>query len=157
MEKNEKNPTIKIKQATELSGLSEHMLTYLARIDVLKPSCGGGRGRPRLYTFSDVLFLRVISELLSRGIEVKKLKKALYRAQKDTESWIDIRKAPRRYLVTDGTEVFIRKRGELVSKTLDGQLAFAFVLDLAMAHQAVSQAWPKDTEKKIVSGALLRA
>jgi DNA-binding transcriptional MerR regulator len=142
MRQDNKNPTVFISQAARLSGLSVHMITYLGRNDILSPTVRG-RGRTRLYTFSDVLFLKVIADLLARGIEVSRLKQSLQRARAECELWIDIREAPQRYLVTDGTELFIRNRGRLESKTKDGQLAFAFVLDLDPAHKAVSQVWPK--------------
>jgi DNA-binding transcriptional MerR regulator len=134
-----KNPAVSIAQASALSGLSTHMITYLGRIDVLTPTVRG-RGRTRLYTFSDVLFLKVIAQLLARGIEVKRLKSELRHARTECEMWIDIRRMPRRYLVTDGTELFVRNRGRLESKS--GQLAFAFVIDLDPAHRTISQEWP---------------
>jgi DNA-binding transcriptional MerR regulator len=139
-----KNPCIPVSQASALSGLSTDMITYLGRHDILNPTIRG-RGRTRLYAFSDVMFLKVIADLLARGIEVKRLKQSLQRARAECERWIDIRSAPRRFLVTDGTELFIRNRGQLESKTKNGQLAFAFVLDLNIAHQAVAQSWP-DTD-----------
>jgi len=125
------------------------MITYLGRMDILRPTYGG-RGRARLYAFGDVLFLKVIAEMLSRGIEVKRLKEALQRARAESELWIDIRRAPRRYLVTDGAELFVRNQGKLESKTKNGQLAFAFVLDLAPAHRAVAEAWPKQAARAAV-------
>jgi len=141
MAKDNKNPTVTILQAAQLSGLSTHMITYLGRNDILAPRVRG-RGRARLYTFSDVLFLRVIADLLAQGIEVTRLKKALQRTRDECELWIDIRKAPRRYLVTDGTEVFVSNRGRLESKTKNGQFAFAFVLDLDPTHKRVAKEWP---------------
>jgi DNA-binding transcriptional MerR regulator len=144
---NTKNPSVNIRQAAKLAGLSPHMITYLGRIEVLTPTVRG-RGRTRLYTFSDVLFLRVIADLLARGIEVKRLRQALQRARSECALWIDIRRTPHRYLVTDGTELFIRNRGHLESKTRNGQLAFAFVLDLAPAHRALVGLWPEQDEPR---------
>jgi DNA-binding transcriptional MerR regulator len=145
MSKDNKNPTVSIAQAARLSGLSAYMITYLSRTDVLAPTVGG-RGRKRMYAFGDVLFLKVIADLLARGIEVRRLRQAIQRARGECELWIDIRQAPRRYLVTDGTELFIRSRGRLESKTKNRQLAFAFVLDLDPTHKAVSQDWPKQAQ-----------
>lgn len=142
-----KNPSIPIAQAAKLAGISVHMITYLGRFDILSPTVRG-RGRTRLYTFNDVLFLKVIADLLARGIEVKRLKQSLQRVRSECETWIDIRKTPHRYLVTDGTELFIRNRGHLESKTKNGQLAFAFVLDLASTHRLVSQSWPNQQQIK---------
>jgi len=137
-------PSVTIAKAAELSGLKPHMITYLGRIDVLQPSGTSGRGRPRRYTFNDVLFLRVIGELLRRGIEVKRLGTALRRAKAEADAWEDVRSAPRHFLVTDGTEVYLRRKGRLESKNVDGQLAFAFVLDLAYAHGPLTTGWPQD-------------
>lgn len=135
---------VPIKKASELSGLSPHMLTYLSRIEVLIPSGNPpGRGRRRLYTFCDVLFLRVIAELLARGIEVKRLGKALKRAKDEADTWLDVRARPKHFLVTDGAEVMLKKRGQLQSITTNGQLVFAFVLDIAAAHRPLAEAWPK--------------
>ena len=80
------------------------------------------------------------------GIEVKRLRQALQRARSECALWIDIRRTPHRYLVTDGTELFVRNRGQLESKTRDGQLAFAFVLDLAPAHRALARLWPEQDD-----------
>lgn len=149
MSKDVKNPSITIDQAAALSGLKIDMITYLGRVDILKPSMGGGRGSKRLFTFNDVIFLRLIAELLSKGIQVSKLKVSLNRARNEAASWIDIRQAPRRYLVSDGTELFVRHKGQLESKTMNGQLAFAFVLDLGSTHRQIADAWPQPKRTRI--------
>jgi DNA-binding transcriptional MerR regulator len=137
------NPSfVDVVKASALSGLSIHMITYLGRIDIIHPTGASGRGRRRRYTFNDVLFLRVIAELLGRGVEVKRLGAALKRAKAEADLWDDVRAAPRHYLVTDGTEVFLRRKGRLESKTVDRQLTFAFVLDLGQAHAPVAAGWP---------------
>lgn len=148
MTQNEIFPAVPIAKAAELSGLKQDMITYLGRIDVLKPSAASGRGRTRRYTFNDVLFLRVIAELLRRGIEVKRLGAALRRAKAEADTWKDVRSAPRHFLVTDGTDVYLRRKGRLESKNVDGQFAFAFVLDLAYAHGPLSSGWPQDTTEQ---------
>jgi DNA-binding transcriptional MerR regulator len=149
MSKDIKNPAITINQAATLSGLKIDMITYLGRVDILKPALGGGRGSRRLFTFNDVIFLRLIAEMLSKGIQVSKLKSSLNRARSEAASWIDIRQAPRRYLISDGTEIFVRRKGQLESKTMNGQLAFAFVLDLGTTHKQVADAWPQGGPKRV--------
>lgn len=149
-----KNPSIPIDKAAALSGLTQHMITYLGRSEIVTPSGSEPRrGRRRLYTFADVIFLRVIADLLEKGIEVKRLRKSLNRAREETASWIDIRRAPRRYLVTDGTELFVYEKGRLESKTVNGQFAFAFVLDLGPTHKTIAEAWPKADVKMVRKGA----
>jgi DNA-binding transcriptional MerR regulator len=143
----DKNPSVGAREAAELSGLSMAMLDYLSRTDLLVPSgeprrC---RGLKRKYTFADVIFLRVISELLSRGVEVRRLRRSLQAAHADATTWIDIRRQPRDFLVTDGTEIFVANKGTLESKTTNRQYAFAFVLNLASHHRAVAKIWPRIT------------
>ncbi len=138
-------------QASALSGLSPHMITYLSRIDVLQPRVSGRRGMARRYAYTDVLFLRVIAEMLLRGIEVKRLGAALRRAKAEADLWDDVRSAPRHYLVTDGTEVYLRRKGRLESKTVDRQLTFAFVLDLGHAHGPIASGWPLTPKASKVS------
>jgi len=142
MNSGNKNPSVSIDQAAKLTGLSVHMITYLGRLDILKPSIRG-RGRRRLFSFNDVLFLKVVADLLSRGIEVKRLRNSLVQAKKEAERWVSIREAPKRYLVTDGTELFVRSYGRLESKTRNGQFAFSFVMDLGTAHRSLSSSWPE--------------
>lgn len=149
MAKEETVAAVPIKKAVELSGLTAHMITYLGRIEVLIPSGNpGGRGRRRLYTFSDVLFLRMIADLLARGIEVKRLGQALRRVKSEADDWLDVKTRPRHFLVTDGTEVMLRRRGQLESKTMDGQMVFAFVLDVAAAHRPLAELWPRETARR---------
>ena len=124
------------------------MLNYLGRIGVLIPSGSmPGRGRRRLYTFSDVLFLKLIADLLSKGIEVKRLGTGLKRIKEQADLWLEVKKRPRWYLVTDGTEVMLREKGRLESKTADGQFVFSFVLDMEAAHAPLATAWPRETAR----------
>ena len=102
-----------------------------------------------MFSFTDVLFLKVIGDLLKTGVEVSRLKTALKRARASAETWVNIRSSPKRFLVSDGTEVFIRQRGELESKTLNGQLAFAFVLDLQQSHRTIANDWPGQSKRKV--------
>jgi hypothetical protein len=81
--------------------------------------------------------------MLARGIEVKRLGAALKRVKAEADDWLDVKARPRHYLVTDGAEVMLRKRGQLESKTMNGQLVFAFVLDIAAAHRPLAQIWPR--------------
>ena len=124
------------------------MITYLGRIDILRPTGQGapGRGKRRLFTFTDVLFLKVIAQLLGKGIEVKRLGAALRKAQGSVD-WEQIKRAPGRFLVTDGTELFMRREGQLESKTFNGQLAFGFVIDLYEAHRSLREKWPMALRK----------
>jgi DNA-binding transcriptional MerR regulator len=145
----EKNPSVDAAKAAILSGLSPTMITYLSRIEVFKPASHSSpqRGKRRVFTFADVLFLKVIADLLAKGIEVKRLGAALRRAKEDSGDWLNIKQSPRRFLVTDGTELFVRREGQLESRTFNGQLAFGFVFDLRETHRELLAKWPDAAEK----------
>jgi hypothetical protein len=59
--------------------------------------------------------------MLARGIEVKRLRQSLNKLRAQHDLWSDVKAAPARYLVPDGTELFVHREGELESKTMNGQ------------------------------------
>ncbi|RRQ21967.1 helix-turn-helix domain-containing protein [Thiohalobacter thiocyanaticus] len=99
--------------AARLSGLSMDMVNYLCRYGVVKPSGNTkrGRGHRRKFTFSDILLLRVISQLLSNGISVQRLRRSLAELQKQGKSTNHILK--KKYLVTDGKSIYLEDEGVL--------------------------------------------
>ena len=144
MDESEKNPTVPILEAAALSGLSTHMITYLGRYDILQPSGTSSprRGRARRYTFCDIIFLKVIAILLDKGIEIKRLRKSLQIAKDEVSKWIDIRSAPAKLLITDGTELFVVSQSDNKAANLSGQLVLSFVFNLHNTHEDISRRWP---------------
>jgi len=122
-----------LSEARRLTGYkTTHMVHYLARQGIVRPTVRGsrGRGNKRLYSYSDLIILRAFRRLLDRGLSVSKLRRAqdqfakLYR---DAE----LGSVPAKYLMTDGQRVIYEDdAGRLVDLTEEGQLAFAFVVDL---------------------------
>lgn len=45
-----------------------------------------------------------------------------------------------KYLVTDGREIFLHEYGTLESLTQNGQLSFAFVIDLSVCENEINAA-----------------
>lgn len=108
------------------------MVHYLCRTGVVVPSVRGstGRGRRRLYDFSDLLLLRALHRLLSQGISVSKLKRVQKEFRLRTKGRPDAL-LPARYLKTDGYGVYFEEKPTLlVDLASGGQLAFAFVVDM---------------------------
>ncbi|MGH8928814.1 MAG: MerR family transcriptional regulator [Acidimicrobiia bacterium] len=62
-----------------LVGISYRQLDYWARTDLIKPSVqdARGSGSQRLYSFSDVVQLKVIKRLLDAGMSLKKIRQAV--------------------------------------------------------------------------------
>ena len=128
-------------QATRVTGFkSPMMVEYLYREGVVIPSirANPGRGRSCLYSFGDLVLLRALNRLLESKLPVAKLKQAL-----DTQRKIFSDLGPdseiARYLITDGKNVLLHNYpSHLVELNKDGQLAFAFIVDIHDAREDVS-------------------
>lgn len=131
-----------VAEAALHSDLSLDMVNYLCRQKLLEPSGAPerGRGKPRVYTFGDVVMLRTLARLLQSGISVANLKHGLadLRARHDE---ITDKTIPSRFLVTDGQHIYFRKKQEVL-EALDGsgQFVFAFVVELRQVRNEVLKA-----------------
>lgn len=119
------------KEAAEFAGLSLAMVDYLCRYKLVIPANERKRGRgvQRWYSFGDIVVLRSVAKLLEAGVSVLRLKKALanLRAQ---HSEITFDGMPATYLVTDGKDVFFRHKTGVLELLTNGQLSFAFVVEV---------------------------
>lgn len=113
-------------QACRFTGCTSHQLRYWDRVDLLRPSVqrtGGRPGRRRLYSFRDLVGLRVIKSLLDNGMSVQRVRRAwdyLRRTGDMDQHLSEVR------LVTDGQSIFrvAHDDEELVDALREGQLAF---------------------------------
>jgi DNA-binding transcriptional MerR regulator len=66
-------------QVCSLVGISYRQLDYWARTELITPSVqeATGSGSQRLYSFSDVVQLKVVKRLLDAGMSLKKIRKAM--------------------------------------------------------------------------------
>ena len=126
------------REAAELAGFkSTHMVDYLCRTGVAPPSIAPspGRGQRRLYSFRDVVWLRVLNRLLKKRIPVRELRHGLAALRS-----LDISPRARlqKYLATDGKRLYAIDQGAPLLGALGGRgLTFAFVIDLASARDEV--------------------
>lgn len=120
-----------ISHAAAFSGLSLSMVNYLCRHKIVLPSNGRRRGRgvQRLFSFGDIVVMRAIAKLLSGGVSVYRLRRALA-SLRGMHPSITQTGMPAAYLVTDGHEVFLRHRSGVLELLAKGQLAFAFVVEI---------------------------
>lgn len=76
-------------QVCSLVGITYRQLDYWARTDLLVPSlqAASGSGSQRLYSFTDVVQLKVIKRLLDAGMSLKKIRSAveILREQLDSD------------------------------------------------------------------------
>ena len=76
-------------KAASVVGISYRQLDYWARTDLIRPSLtdAAGSGSRRMYSYRDLLELRVIKSLLDAGIKLESVRKAFtyLREQADTD------------------------------------------------------------------------
>jgi len=76
-------------KAATVVGISYRQLDYWARTDLIRPSLtdAAGSGSRRMYSYRDLLELRVIKSLLDAGIKLESVRKAFtyLRDQADTD------------------------------------------------------------------------
>lgn len=130
-------------EVAELTGLTKPMVNYLAHAGFLAASYRPGssrRGSTRYYSYRDLMVGRVIGRLAEAGVELKRLKRALGDLQR-SELWTRLNDRSLPLLVTDGSAIFlVEPDGAVRDLTMDGQLAFSFVLDLSRTEQELRAA-----------------
>jgi DNA-binding transcriptional MerR regulator len=118
-------------QACRLANCTHHQLRYWDRVGLVKPSLQETGGRPgvrRLYSFRDLVALRVVRSLLDNGMSLQRVRRAwdYLRREGEMENHLaDVK------LVTDGNTIFrvSSDEGELMDALREGQLAFFVAID----------------------------
>lgn len=118
-------------QSSKLTNCSLHQLRYWDRVDLVRPSIQSTGGRPgvrRLYSFRDLVALRVVRSLLDNGMSVQRVRRAwdYLRRNADMETHLaDVK------LVTDGVSIFrvAHDDDQLLDALKSGQLAFFVAID----------------------------
>lgn len=118
-------------QASKFTGCTQRQLRYWDHIGLVKPSVQGTGGRPgvpRLYSFRDLVALRVVKSLLDCGMSLQRVRRAwdfLNRRAGLDKHLSEVK------LVTDGKSIFkvVRREGEIIDALREGQLAFFVAID----------------------------
>ena len=118
-------------QASKLTSVTHHQLRYWDRVDLVKPSVQSTNGRPgvrRLYSFRDLVALRVVKSLLDNGMSLQRVRRAwdYLRRNADMDQHLASVK-----LVTDGRTIFkiAREDSEILDALREGQLSFFVAID----------------------------
>ena len=118
-------------QATRFTGCTAHQLRYWDRIGLVRPSVQQTGGRPgvrRLYSFRDLIALKVVRSLLDGGMSLQRVRRAYeyLRKKAGLEEHLSELK-----LVTDGVSIFkiCRNEGEVLDALKEGQMAFFLAID----------------------------
>jgi len=115
-------------QVCNLVGISYRQLDYWARTGLIKPSIQSakGSGTQRLYSFTDVVQLKVVKRLLDAGMSLKRIRSAMdiLREQLDSDAPLaDVT------LLSDGTTIYAaHSADEVVDVFRRGQGVFGIAV-----------------------------
>lgn len=118
-------------QASRFTGCTPRQLRYWDQIGLVRPSLqqtGGRPGVPRMYSFRDLVALRVVKSLLDGGLSLQRVRRAwefLNRKAGLDHHLSEVK------LVTDGRSVFrvVRRETEVLDALRQGQMAFFVAID----------------------------
>ena len=118
-------------QASRLTGCTAHQLRYWDRVGLVEPSIQGTGGRPgkrRLYSFRDLVALRVVKSLLDNGMSVQRVRRAWDYLRRTADMDRHLAEVQ---LVTDGQTIFrvAQDDDELLDALRQGQLAFFLAIN----------------------------
>lgn len=118
------------RQVTQLTGVPYSTLNLWAKNELVQPSIapGTGTGSERVYSFSDLVALKVAFELRKSGVTTSSIKKVVEFLHHNEHMDKPLSEAR---LVVTGRDVAIVRKGELVSVlSKPGQGYLSFVVDL---------------------------
>ncbi len=118
-------------QASKFTGCTPRQLRYWDHIGLVKPSVQGTGGRPgvpRLYSFRDLVALKVVRSLLDGGMSLQRVRRAWNYLNKKAALDKHLSEVK---LITDGVSIFkvARRNGEIIDALREGQLAFFVAID----------------------------
>lgn len=103
--------------ACSAAGISYRQLDYWARTGLVEPTVrtAGGSGTQRLYSFRDVLLLKVIKSLLDAGVSLQQIRTAVsHLRQRGTDDLTRVT------LMSDGASIYECRSADEVNDLLQG-------------------------------------
>ncbi|MBA4504395.1 MerR family transcriptional regulator [Corynebacterium sanguinis] len=116
--------------ACQVAGITYRQLDYWARTNLVRPSIRGakGSGSQRLYSFKDILVLKIVKRLLDTGISLQNIRLAVDKLRDRGVN--DIAEIT---LVSDGTTVYeCRSSEEIIDLLGGGQGVFGIAVPQIM-------------------------
>jgi DNA-binding transcriptional MerR regulator len=112
-------------QASKLTGCTAHQLRYWDRVKLVVPSLqstGGRPGKRRLYSFRDLVSLRVVRSLLDNGMSVQRVRRAWDYLRRSADMDLHLANVK---LVAEGEAIYaIAEDAQILDALRQGQLAF---------------------------------
>jgi DNA-binding transcriptional MerR regulator len=112
--------------ACSAAGITYRQLDYWARTKLVEPSVrsAGGSGTQRLYSFRDILLLKIIKRLLDAGVSLQQIRTAVdHLRQRGTDDLTQVT------LMSDGASVYeCRSADEVIDLLQGGQGVFGIAI-----------------------------
>jgi DNA-binding transcriptional MerR regulator len=116
----------RVPEVCKAVGISYRQLDYWARTGLVTPSIreAGGSGTQRLYSFQDMLVLRIIKKLLDTGVALQQIRKAVEYLKEIKQPLHSVT------LMSDGIRIYAPDSPDAVVDLLSkGQGVFAIAVD----------------------------
>jgi hypothetical protein len=116
----------RVPEVCRIVGISYRQLDYWARTNLVTPSVreAGGSGTQRLYSFQDLLQLKVVKNLLDAGVALQQIRAAIEYLKESKESLHGVT------LMSDGRRIYTPESPEAVVDLISkGQGVFAIAVD----------------------------
>jgi DNA-binding transcriptional MerR regulator len=117
----------RVPDVCKIVGISYRQLDYWARTGLLTPSVqeAGGSGTQRVYSFQDLVQLRVIKKLIDAGISLQRIRKAIVYLREHLGT-----QPSSVTLMSDGSRIYAcESPDEIIDVMSRGQGVFAIALD----------------------------
>jgi DNA-binding transcriptional MerR regulator len=126
----------RVPEVCRVVGISYRQLDYWARTELVLPSVrdAGGSGTQRLYSFQDLVQLRVIKKLIDAGVSLQRIRKAVTFLREHMDS-----DPTGITLMSDGSSVYAcESQDEVIDLLRRGQGVFAIALDTVWEELSAS-------------------
>ena len=117
------------KQARYLTGCTSHQLRYWDKVKLVSPSIQSSNGKPgvpKLYSFRDIVSLRVVKTLLDNGMSIQRVRRAWKYLSKNGNLISELSEIK---LVSDGETIYSVEEDQVFDALKSGQLAFFETID----------------------------
>ena len=117
------------KQACYLSGCTSHQLRYWDKVKLVSPSVQSSHGKPgvpKLYSFRDIVSLKVIKTLLDNGMSIQRVRRAWRYLSRNGDLQDQLSKTK---LSSDGETIYTVEENKVLDALKHGQLAFFETID----------------------------
>lgn len=138
----------RVPEVCRIVGITYRQLDYWARTELVTPSIrdASGSGSQRLYSFQDLVTLRVIKSLLDTGVSLQRVRRAVEHLQTMEQPLTEVT------LMSDGQGVYEAHSPEAVVDLLrQGQGVFAIAVDRVWEDVETAVAEPSKKARRRVA------